>query len=262
LIMTATLHASLAPLKPHKGIVRLKPVESPRLRLVCFPYAGGSAAAFHRWGLDLPDDIELLSLQYPGRGGRFREPRLTHLAPIVNDACDALESLVDVPLAFFGHSMGATVAFEVARLLEQKHKGVPATLFLSGRGAPDSRELLPLRYVLPDSGLIEHLRDLAGTPDEVLSNPDLLEMLLPVLRSDLQAIETWVTADFRAISAPIVVFGGVDDPIAPVHSLDGWSRFSSSVQKRLFPGRHFFINEHQSLMIALMLSRLRELGHT
>lgn len=258
-------HGALRPFAPteiqaHKGIVRLKPVASPRLRLVCFPFAGGSAAAFHRWGRDLPDDIELIALQYPGRGGRFREPRLTELSALIDDAQSAVLTLSDRPLVFFGHSMGASIAFELARRLERVDASTPRLLFLSGRASPDSRISLGQRHKLADAALLTHLRDLAGTPDEVLDNQDLLDLLLPVLRSDLQAIETWVTQDFSPVQVPLVVFGGLDDPIVPAHTLDGWRAFSAAFQKRVFPGHHFFINEHQSLLLALMLSRLREAG--
>ncbi len=259
--MTAILSKQVAPMQLHKGMVRLKPVASPRLRLVCFPFAGGSAAAFHRWGLDLPEDIELLAVQYPGRGGRFREHCLTDLAPVIDDAFEAIQSVTDVPVAFFGHSMGATVAFEVARRLERTQRARPVLLLLSGRAAPDSPDPLGERHKLPEAGLLAHLRDLAGTPEEVLANPDLLAMLMPILRADLQAIETWTSLDRQPVSSPMVVFGGIDDPIVAPASLDGWTRFGALVQKRLFPGNHFFINEHQSLLISLMLSRLRELGH-
>lgn len=245
----------------HKGIVRLRPVSVPRVRLVCFPFAGGSAAAFHRWGQDLPDDIELIALQYPGRGGRFREPGMTNLSALVDDAYAAVQSLGDVPLVFFGHSMGASVAFELTRRLQREHSAQPLLLFLSGRAAPDSRASLGERHKLPDAALLAHLRDLAGTPDEILNNQDLLDLLLPVLRSDLQAIETWQSDDPSPVAAPIVVFGGLDDPIVSVTMLDGWSKFTRAFQKRVFPGNHFFINEHQSLLLALMISRLRETGN-
>lgn len=262
MMMASTAQAvftSSPAIAPHKGVVRLKPVQAPRVRLVCFPFAGGSAAAFHRWGQELPDDVELVAIQYPGRGARFRDPRLTDLADMVNDAQAALATISDRPLVFFGHSMGASIAFELARRLERSGAG-PKMLFLSGRASPDSRASLGHRHRLPDSELLSHLRDLAGTPDEVLANQDLLDLLLPVLRSDLQAIETWVTQDFAPVSVPMVVFGGLDDPIVPVSSLDGWRGFASVFQKRVFPGHHFFINDHQSLVIALMLSRLREAG--
>ena len=141
-----------------------------RLRLFCFHYAGGSARVFREWH-DLLPTVEVCPLQLPGRGTRIKEGSVRRVAPLVEQLARELSPKLDMPFAFFGHSMGALIGFELARLLRRERGLNPAHLFISGRRAPQLRAAGPPIHNLPDDEFIERLRDYNGTPEEVLRHP-------------------------------------------------------------------------------------------
>lgn len=237
--------------------LRPRPLANPRLRLFCFTYAGGSAAVYHQWAAALPADIELLAVQYPGRATRLREAPCTDLTLLLDDIGNAIRPLLDRPFAFFGHSMGATVAFELARRLYDARQPLPLQLFLSGRSAPQLPPVREAIHALPESEFIAAMRNMNGTPAEILEHRELMEMMLPIIRADFQALETWQHRAEPLIDIPISVFGGLGDDAVPLENLDAWNVCSSGKMKRhVFPGDHFFLHQQYPAMLNIIVRAL------
>jgi surfactin synthase thioesterase subunit len=160
-------------------------------RLFCFPYAGGAAPIYRDWGNKLPASIEVHPVQLPGHGNRLSEPLCKRVEPLVESMVEALKPYLEGSFSFFGHSMGAIISFELAHLLSREHKSGPAHLFLSGRPAPHLTRKGPPTYDLPESEFIEELRQLQGTPSEILEHPEVMAVLSPILRADLEICQTY-----------------------------------------------------------------------
>lgn len=230
----------------------------PRLRLFCFPFAGGNAVFFHKWSTKLPTDVELIAIQYPGHGTRIREPVFRNLGNLLAGALEAIAIQLEVKFVFFGHSMGATVAFELARRLRDRRLPLPTRLFLSSRGAPQLPEINVPRHKFSEAELLGLARTLGGIPAEVMKSPDLLTLLLCGLRADLEAIETWTYHESQPLEIPISLFGGLQDPEVPWERMEPWAQQTrSQVNKHPFPGGHFYLQEHFTTVLDIIL---REVG--
>jgi medium-chain acyl-[acyl-carrier-protein] hydrolase len=181
------------------------------------------------------------------------------MRPMAEDAARALRPLFDKPFAFFGHSMGAVLAFEIARLLRAESGPPPAHLFASGRQAPQLPHAAAPTYDLPDDKFIAELRRLKGTPAEVLEQPELMQLMLPLLRADFEAVETYEYREGAPLDVPISVYGGVGDAEVSRAELDGWCRQTSGpCVVRLFPGDHFFVNTARDLILHTLARELYE----
>jgi medium-chain acyl-[acyl-carrier-protein] hydrolase len=231
-----------------------RPVQNAALRLFCFPYAGGGVTAFRNWPHSLPVTVETHILDMPGREARIREPGFVQVESLVRAVDVAIRPYLQQPFVFFGHSMGALVSFEVARMLRRQHSIEPRALFLSGRGAPQ----LPIElttYNLPHDEFIQDLRLKGGTPEEVLTHPELLDLLIPVLRSDFQLCQTYEYHDEPPLTCQITALGGLNDEFVPREDLEQWrEQTSGPFQVRMFPGDHFFLHSAQ-LQLLQMLAR-------
>jgi medium-chain acyl-[acyl-carrier-protein] hydrolase len=213
------------------------------LRLFCFPYAGGSALLYRNWQLALPAEIEVCPVQLPGRGLRLNEPAMTSIYEMSAAALSGLLPLFQEPFALFGHSMGALIAFELCRLLERERQIVPAMLLVAGARAPHLREEEAPTWNLPNAEFIEKLRDMNGTPEEALADPELMEFLSPVIRADFRAVQSYKYKESGPLSSPIAAFGGLKDEDVTIERLKGWrSQTLNSFSYSLFSGDHFFIN--------------------
>jgi len=219
--------------------------------LFCLPYAGGSAMRIYgRWHRTLPDFVEVVPVEPAGRGARIAEKPLTSVDAITRDLIDTVARRIDRPYAIFGHSLGALVGFELARRLEYQH-GRPAThLFVSGHAAPQ----LPLPpdndYLLPDKEFKERLRDLAGTPEEVLAHEELLDLVVPILRADFEAADTYRFRPGPRLGCPLTVYGGQDDPEAQPDTLPRWDAHTSAkTEVRVLPGNHFFLHHEEKTLL-------------
>lgn len=227
-------------------------------RLFCFPYAGGGPAVFGRWQTGLPDDLELWAAHFPGRGSRFREPPYNRLTSLVEILYQAIQPLLDRPFAFFGHSLGALVAFELARHLHRCKLPQPTTLFVSACSAPHIRDPRPPIHDLPEGEFLETLRRLKGTPPEVLGQPETMALILPALRADFEVLETYLYAPGNSLSCPIIAFGGLKDPWIGPERLQCWAMHTSSTFKlQFFPGDHFFLNTAREALLASIALEVR-----
>ena len=215
----------------------------PALRLFCFPYAGGSGQTFRTWQRYFPSEVDLCLVHLPGRGRRFDERPFTRMNLLVDTIASHIEGKLPCPFAFYGHSMGALISFELARELRRRCGIEPVQLFLSGQGAPHLRPTGPATFGLSQDEFIVKLRELNGTPQELLEDAELTELILPILRADFEIVETYEYQPGACLSCPITVYGGLQDKEVPVGNLREWKEHSPAQFKvRLFPGAHFFID--------------------
>ena len=214
-----------------------------RVRLFCFPYAGGSAAVFRAWPAGLAPDIEVYPALLPSRGARMSEPPLPRISLIVERLAAEIRPHLDRPFALFGHSMGALIAFELARRLRAEAGVKPAHLFISGARAPQIPDPDPPVHDRTDAEFIKCLRELNGTPDEVLEHPDLMALMLPLLRADFEAVETYRYEAGAPLGCRVSAYGGLADSSVRREHLEGWrEQTSGEFVLRMFDGDHFFIN--------------------
>lgn len=241
-------------------VVRTKVNAEARLRLFCFPHAGGSAFTFRNWSDFLPKRVEICAVQLPGRGSRIHEPPSTRISALVPMIAQAIIGYEDIPMVFFGHSMGAIIAFELARYLRKTRNVNMVHLFVSGRRAPQIPLDEPMTHNLPEPEFLETLRTLNGTPKEVFENPELLELMIPVLRADFAVCQTYDYVQEPPLDCPITAFGGLKDDEVTREQLEPWRKqTAASFSLRMLPGDHFFINSAQPLLLELMSRDLARL---
>jgi medium-chain acyl-[acyl-carrier-protein] hydrolase len=243
-------------------LARARPNEHAALRLFCFPYAGGGALAFRGWADHMPSSVEVCPVQPPGRETRMRETPFNQVLPLARAAAEAIGPYLDKPFAFFGHSMGALIAFEVARELRRKSGRLPVKLYVSGRVAPQ----LPLArtphlHSLPEPEFKEALRGLGGTPDGVLEDEMLMGLLVPLLRADFAVNEAYTYVAEPPLACPIFAMSGLRDAEVDREGLDGWrEQTDGGFGLRLFPGDHFYLNSAQQLLLQVLAQDLAELA--
>ncbi|WP_329080279.1 thioesterase II family protein [Streptosporangium sp. NBC_01469] len=235
---------------PASWLVPLRRPDRPRARLVCVPNAGGGATTFRGWADLLPGDVELWAVRSPGRETRISENPPHRLSMIVDPVIDGLSRLDPLPFALFGHSMGALVSFTVTRRLRSRGLPGPGRLFVSGWNAPQARDGMPRLGQLGDEDLMRVLHRLDGIPPEVIGNAELMSLVMPVLRADLNAAESYVHEDEPPLACPISVFGGNGDPTTTAAGLSAWSaQTGSAFRLRLLPGGHFFIHTQRRTVL-------------
>lgn len=231
------------------------------IRLFCFPYAGGSSSIYFDWHKYLSPFVEVYPIQLPGRGGRLREAPFTDLFSLVEKLSHVLTPMTEGrPFAFFGHSMGALIAFELARLFADKNHAPPLHLFISGRRAPQwtQEENTKCKCNLSDAELISELKRLDGTPAEFTNSQELMELMLPTLRADFHVCDTYIYKTDVPLTTPITVFGGSDDSDIPKESLTPWKEHTTSdFDLHILQGNHFFLNTSKSNLLQLLTLKLK-----
>jgi surfactin synthase thioesterase subunit len=233
-------------------LVRLGARGVPRRRLFCIPYAGGGVGAFRWWAMALPPDIELMAVQLPGRESRLLEAPFDAVSDMVRAIQPVIAAVSDLPYAFFGHSMGALVAFELTLALEASDAQPPTHLFVSARRCPDEPDHEPPVHELPDDEFLDELqRRYGAVPDAVRQEPELLALLLPTLRADIRAIERYAPSSTRKVRCPVHVYGGADDRHPWPRQLPGWQRVAErDVRVRVFAGDHFYLTGQRDALTA------------
>jgi surfactin synthase thioesterase subunit len=198
-------------------------------------------------------------VQYPGRQDRRAEPNIDNIPRLADAIFPALRPLTDRPLAFFGHSMGAVLAYEVALRLEQDGAAPLSRLYVSGRRAP-SRYRPEIVHQQGDEGIIAELQQFNGTNSDLLGDPETLEMILPAIKSDYRAIETYRDTTGRSVNAPIVAIIGDNDPKVTIDEAEAWAEHSTGAfDLRVFPGGHFYLVDQSRQVIQLISDDLAAL---
>jgi medium-chain acyl-[acyl-carrier-protein] hydrolase len=234
-----------------------------KLRLFCFPYAGGGASAFRSWPDHLPDQVGVCAVQLPGRENRLTDPPFTRLEPLVRDLVEVLPPYLDLPFALFGYSLGAAIAFELARQLCQKHGLTPLSLFVSARVAPHLPDPeSPPVHRLSDAALIDRLRRYNATPEHILQNDELMGLILPTLRADFEINETYICTPGEPLSCPIYTFTGSKDETLTHSQVAAWREQTSDLfVLRTLPDGHFFIHDTRELFLQILANDLQQLLH-
>jgi medium-chain acyl-[acyl-carrier-protein] hydrolase len=237
------------------AFVRFAATGTARRRLLCLPYAGGGPSIYRLWPKSLPADIEVIVAKVPGRDPSSRQAPLDSIADIVAvvvAATTELQADDPLPFALFGHSMGALVAFETAVVLERAGGPSPDILFVSGRRPPDELHDGQQIHALADELFLDRMQDLyGGVPDVIRNEPDLLRMLLPTLRADIRALETYAPDTHGSVRCQVRVYGGLHDTHPRPSQLPGWQRVAERpVTVRAFDGGHFYLNDARDELVA------------
>ncbi len=241
-----------------RWVVCPKPRPDAKLRLICFSYAGGGASSFKDWADIAPEHIELCVVQLPGREDRLGEPLMHDMPTLVDTLTRELIAYTDRPFAFFGHSMGAIVGYEVACRLRALGAAQPRHLFVSARAAPQlEKNSEPMRH-LDDDLFIERLHQAYGAvPDAIRNSKELQAIFLPILRADVALLETHIDAAPDPLDYPITALGGAGDPAISAAMLAGWQeRTTARFAQREFPGDHFFIHAGRDAVMAAIVDCL------
>jgi medium-chain acyl-[acyl-carrier-protein] hydrolase len=231
--------------------------------MFCLPYAGGGASIYRGWGASLPADVEVCPVQLPGRESRMREAPIVRSEPLTQAIADAIQPYMNLPFVFFGHSMGAALGFELARELRRRGQPLPLHLFVSGRRAPQ----LPAReepiWALPEPEFLVKLRELNGTPEEVLQHEELMKLLIPILRADFQVNETYEFTPEEPFDFGISAFGGLGDEDVTRDDVAAWQEHTRGrFRMRMLPGDHFFIHGSKDMVLEAVARDLAEITAT
>jgi medium-chain acyl-[acyl-carrier-protein] hydrolase len=239
-------------------IVRYRPNEQARLRLFCFPYAGGGAAVFRQWSDALPSQVEVCGIQFPGREYRIGEPAYKQMPLLVEALTRAIVPYLDRPFAFYGHSMGALVCFTLARHLRKMQQKYPARLYLAAYRAVHLKNPNIKIYHLPTEVFKVVLRA-DGVPEMILQNEELMQAMMPTLRADYELCDTYEYQEEAPLECPMMIYGGLEDIRVGASDLEAWRLHAGGTFKlSMFPGPHLFLHSVQDLLLAELSQDLEE----
>jgi medium-chain acyl-[acyl-carrier-protein] hydrolase len=234
-----------------------KPKNRSGLRLFCFPYAGGGSSIFRSWADDLSPEIEVCPVLLPGKDDRLLELPFTQFWHLIETLAQVLQPYLEVPFAFFGHSMGGLVAFELARELRRKNAPSPAHLIVSATRAPHLPNPVASFNVDSDVAIIEALRSFNGTPEWVLQDNELMQELLPTIRADFQLVKDYTYLAEAPLDCPISAFGGGQDELVTQEHIEAWKKHTNKFfAMRMFQGSHLFLHEKRSLFLSSISQEL------
>jgi surfactin synthase thioesterase subunit len=231
-----------------------KPNPLTRLRLFCFPFAGGGAVAYNTWAQALPPGVELCAVQLPGRERRLLEPPFREIPPLLDALEPVMAPLLDLPFVFFGYSMGSRIALAYVQRLQAQGRPLPRGLVVAAASAPHIQYREPYSK-LSDERFIDVLRRYEGTPAEVFNHRELVEMLLPMLRADFSIADSLLPA--QPVSCPLSAWGADSDPHVIGDGLERWSELTTGeFRLRRFPGNHFFLRTARDELLAALREEL------
>lgn len=243
-----------------KWLVPLKKaVGDSAVTLICFPYAGSNPDRFRTWSTGMSDNIGLAAVRLPGRGSRINEPPYRDWEMLLTDTYAALSSYLCEPHAFYGHSFGGRLAYELAHLAAAKYPGHTRHLFVSGCRSPNQPQARPYLHQLPEPEFRAALHDMGGTPAELLNDERLMKLLIPTVRSDIRLAELWDDRHGTPLDVLLTVLYGRNDRVVGRDSMCDWSAFSRRKCELIeMPGGHFFLNTHRQHLLGVINERLRE----
>jgi pyochelin biosynthetic protein PchC len=233
------------------------PRPGARMNLVCLPHAGGSPSFYREWGARLPGDVEVHVVRYPGRENRLAEPCILAMTELADAVTEVIRPFFARPTVLFGHSMGASLMYEVTKRSEAAGRH-PVLLIASGHPAPHRRVPKKL-YQSSDQELVADLRRHSGTGHAALDDPDLRELLLPMIRADYRLIETYEAGELAPVRAPLAVFRGAGDEDVSEAQAEAWVEVTKKGElhaHRVFDGRHFYLAEHQEDVLAAVAAEI------
>lgn len=239
----------------NKWIVVPNPRPAAKIILLCFPFAGGSSNSFRSWAGILPPSVELWAIELPGHGSRLSEPLVENIEDLIVPLSEGIVGSLEKPFAIFGHSMGALLGFEVALYLQNHFQKIAEHVFLSGHGAPGTPRHEPEIHHLPKPQFLAKIKEYNGTPQEVLENEELMDLMFPILKADFKLCETYRHNNSGKLQAPITALGGIQDPSITRQDMEQWAQFtSSSFNVRFFPGDHFYLLHHKINLLKAILT--------
>lgn len=226
-----------------------KPNPRAKLRIFCFPYAGGGSSIFRTWSQDLPIWVEVCPVQFPGRENRIQEKPFKKMSELITSTTTALSSYFDLPFVFFGHSMGAWIAYEFTCYLRENNLSLPKHLFVSGRFAPHIPDPNRL-HLLEEKEFKQQLRSYNGTPLAVLENDEIMQLIMPLLRADFSVCETYSYTPNQPLDLSISAFSGSNDHMVNSQGLEAWQQHTTKkFRTEIFPGNHFFLRNSQKDLV-------------
>ena len=231
---------------------------SPSITVFCFPHAGGGASSYRNWGAAFTPAIAVKVLQLPGREYRFNEAPIALLADAVTDLQRQVLSEANGPFAFFGHSMGALLAYELSHRLRVLGKPEPLHLFVSACRAPQLTQVDEPFSTLPNAAFVSELsRRYGGIPAQILADAEFLAAILPAIRADFTILHAYERAERPPLACPITAFGGLDDPIVRPDALEGWrEQTAGTFELELFEGDHFYLQAQRAPLAASIAASL------
>jgi medium-chain acyl-[acyl-carrier-protein] hydrolase len=247
---------------PHNPWILIpKPQPSAHLRIFCLPYAGAGPTVFRTWPDALASSIEVAFVQFPGRGVRYRETPLTRLITVTENLTEAIEPYLNKPYMLFGHSLGALTSFELAREVRRQGLPSPSHLFVCARSAPHlPSEWRPIHHLPTDQMVKEVQARYGGIPQAILNDPELLKLFLPILRADLEILETYQYMPEPPLNCDIIAYGGCQDWAVTEQQLNAWEEHTTgNFAYEMFPGNHFFVQNTPAFLRAFA-SRLASVG--
>ncbi|KUM88392.1 oleoyl-ACP hydrolase [Streptomyces cellostaticus] len=235
---------------------RFHPAPDSGVRLVCLPHAGGSASFYFPLSRALTPAVDVLAVQYPGRQDRRHEPNIDSVPELADRIFEVIRHLDDRPLALFGHSMGAGLAYEVALRMQDAGLPAPVRLFASGRRAP-SRDRDERLHLGSDEQLVAEVRKLGGSHAALLDDPEILETIMPAIRSDYRAAEKYRYTPGQKLTCPVTVLTGDSDPRVSIDEAAAWEEHTTGLTElQVFPGGHFFLADQSARVSGLLADRL------
>ncbi len=234
---------------------RYRPVDRPRLRLVCFAHAGGGPSAFRTWPAGLPEDIEVLGVRYPGRQERVMDECVDRMDTLADHVADALDPLLDLPMVMFGHSMGAWVAYDVALRLLRRRRFSLNLLIVSGQVAPDSKD--PARAFEDDDALVAEVQRVGGYDPQLFEDPEMRDLVLPAIRADFALVHTYRPEPGAPLDCPILACFGDQDVDSRPEGMRAWADTTTGTYtQRAFPGGHFYLADQEPDLLRALSERV------
>lgn len=231
-----------------------KAIPEAKYRIFLFPYAGGGATTYQSWLSDFPENIEVATINPPGRGNRINEHPIENMQEMVEGLIECMVQYLDKPFVFFGHSFGASFAYEVVFQLRKRGLNLPEHFFASGRRAPHLPPRRPPWHNLPDKEFREEIEKLNGMPPRILKNDELMEIFTPILRADVKVANEYRREPDGLLSFGVSVFGGTQDVSIKKEDIGQWQKhFNQTIDLRMFEGTHFFIEEKKEEVVNSIL---------